>query len=249
MPTLRFANLGPTPGTSEISVMGSLYVLMTEDSTTAIVFDVRRYESHPPGNGHEIKFRRIGDFEIPILPKSRLQPTKSACESCHRPFQNVLGGVRQVYVVNLSGAMPTLIGWRRLRWLFPNADISKVPLGRIDWRPIAEEEMKRSIIRSIESTEFVDRGEKIEIGPFTLFLFRNKKADGSASILVTGEAMGRPFAFFFGDAAFKPFFRSGGLGESEGIMRRPDKLHVLSAGVWHVFYPSLKNLPPAKLPE
>ncbi len=245
VPTLQFANLGSTPGTPEVSVTGNPYVLIAEDSTTALVFDLRRYEVNPPIGEHEQKFKRVFDFEIPILSRSRLQLMKPTCKNGHRPFRETLDEVKQVYVVNLSGATPTIVGWRRLKWLFPNADISKVPLGRTNWKPILEENVGRNIIRSIESSGLVDRGEKIEIDPYTLFLFRSKTG-GSASILVTGEAMGRQFAFFFGAGAFREFFRSEGSG-SEGSFWRPDKIHILSAGTWHFFYPPFSL--PVKLPQ
>ena len=105
MPILWFGNLGSTPGTPEVSVLGGLYVLMTENPATVLVFDLRRYIINPPNDEYRIRFKRIGDFEIAILPKSRLRAGKKGCK-CHEPFETqfengVLKKVKKVFVVNL----------------------------------------------------------------------------------------------------------------------------------------------------
>ena len=240
MPTLRFANLGSTPGNSNVSVAGNLYILMTEDSTTAIVFDNRRYQIKIPSEDEKLTFRRIGDVEVAVLPESRLKLFKTDPSDYVSPFPLLLGNLRQVYVVSLSES-PSMIGWRRLYDLFPNAEISNIPLGKTDWNPIQEEERKREIIHAIESTDLVDRGEKIRIGPFMLFLFRDKVSDRPASILIAGEVMSRPFAFFFGSDKFKTYFRS------DRVRAKPTRIHNLNAGKWFAFYPSA-GLPPVKEP-
>jgi hypothetical protein len=224
MPTLKFANLGVTPSGEGVSVTGGVYALATDDSTTVIVFDVRRYVVSPPDAKYEVRFKRINGFEIPILPLSRLKlgqkPPEVTCPD--------LGTVKQVFVVDLTGQPPAKIGWQHLRRLFPEATVSNIPLGRTDWKPVAEEGTKQRMIRAVEDTDLVERGEKVEIGPFTLFLFRSK-IDGSASVLATGETYSRAFSIFFGDAALSKFFPADRVDtETVGV-------HRLSAGRWNAF--------------
>jgi len=236
MPTLRFANLGPTPGDETTSVLGSLYVLMTEDSSTAVVFDLRTYDTL---EGEGITFRRVGPFDIAILPRTRLGFDGGASSLRYPPlFGGILETVTEVYVVNFSEKPPAAIGWRHLRRLFPRArkSISRIPIGRTDWDPVREDEKDYELIQSIVSTGLVECGEKIEIGPFRLFLFGDKSLHRPSSVLITGETRGRPFTFFFGGEEFGAHFTMN------RVRMRSSRLHRLSAGRWFAFHspPSLQ---------
>jgi hypothetical protein len=230
---LRFGNLGPTPGDHRVTVMGNIYVLMIDGSDTAIVFDPRFYETNPPSDEYNVKFKQVGSFEIATeLPPSLLAASSAAYESFTRPFGEELDEIKKVFVVNLSGQSPADIGWRQLQWIFPGEDvtISHIPVGRTNWNPITEDERERSIIHLIEETDLVERGEKVEIDPFTLYLFCSNRG-GTSSVLVAGQINGRDFTVLFAEEALHPFFPDNEI-RTEAL-----RLHHLSAGRWYGFYP------------
>lgn len=277
---MLFACLGATPNNHRMSVNGNLYALILDDpirqsfrsdeprkerktTRTALVFDLRTYT---PKDEFKVTFKRIGDFDIATIPPSQLRARKRPTEGA-LPFADTLATVTQVYVVNLSQETPSTLGWKYLHRLFPNAtrpgrSISMIPLGRTDWRPIAEEDRDRRFILDVEQTGLVERGEKVKIEPLTLFLFRSRTEGGPASIIVTGEIMGRHFAFLLGDPAMRDFFvrdrveqymDETGVGleqrpTDENGVERPSLQH-LSTGRWHAFYArcaAMNSSPPVK---
>lgn len=242
MPSLSFANLGTTPGNHRVAVAGELYLLRTEDSQTVLVLDTRTYITKPPER-YRVRFKPMGSVEVAVMPPSILKASIAAYKAFKRPFGTTLEEISDVYVVNLSGQAPATVGWRRLHWLFPNAKISNIPVGKTNWRAITEEEPNRHAIRDIEATGLVARGERVEVGPFKLFFFRNKDVGGGSSVLVSGDSNGQPFTLLLAEKKLHEYF------PFDLIDTGPVKLRTLSAGRWHAFYNASVRTPVKELTE
>jgi hypothetical protein len=222
---------------------GNLYILATEESKSAVVFDLRKYEKKSSSDSWRMSFRRFGDtLKIPVLPKSQLELLMEVPSPlcCNTTFRRMLSTIEKVYVVGLSNQPPIAYGWTHLYKIFPNRPlrISKVLPGTSHWYLHRETATIQRVLRGIADTELVEHAEKAQVDPFEIFVFRSKIKDASASVLVTGESYGCPFSFFLGSRSLEE--QLPGHLTRDGLDLDSGDIHAISAQTWHAFYSSLE---------